>query len=65
MDSCRQALADCDAALAQDAQDADSLYGRGLAKLKTGDTADGNADIAAAKNIDGGIAETFARYGVK
>ena len=60
-----QALADYDAALAQNAKDADSLYGRGLAKLRSGDTARGNADLAAAKTIDGGIAETFARYGVK
>jgi tetratricopeptide (TPR) repeat protein len=60
-----QALADYDAALAQNAKDADSLYGRGLAKLRNGDAAGGNADIAAAKTIDGGIAETFARYGVK
>ena len=59
------ANADYDAALAQNAKDADSLYGRGLAKLRNGDAAGGNADIAAAKTIDGGIAETFARYGVK
>ena len=41
------------------------LYGRGLAKLKKGDSS-GNEDIAAAKalkrNYD--IAKEFARYGV-
>jgi len=47
------------------ANDAYSLNGRGLAKLRSSDTAGGNADLAAAKTIDGGIAEIFARYGVK
>jgi tetratricopeptide (TPR) repeat protein len=42
------------------------LYGRGAAKLKKGDTASGNADIAAAKAIKADIAEVFARYhGIK
>jgi hypothetical protein len=43
---------------------ASSLYGRGVARLKKGDRR-GSADIAAAKAIDGGIAEEFARYGVR
>ena len=41
------------------------FYGRGVARLGKGDIAGGNADIAAAKEIDPKIAETFARYGVK
>jgi hypothetical protein len=44
---------------------ASSLYGRGLAKLKKGDTAGGNADIAAAEAIEANIVEDFARYGVQ
>jgi tetratricopeptide (TPR) repeat protein len=45
------AIADYNTAVAQNAKDADSLYARGVAKLKKGDTAGGNADIAAAKAI--------------
>ena len=41
-----------------------SLYGRGMAKLKTGDTAGGQADIAASKAIKDVSAE-MAGYGVK
>jgi hypothetical protein len=43
----------------------DSLYGRGIAKLRKGDTSGGNADIAAAKAIKPGVVEDFTRYGVK
>jgi hypothetical protein len=39
-------------------------YGHGLAKMKKGDTAGGNADIAAAQKIATNIAADFARYGV-
>jgi tetratricopeptide (TPR) repeat protein len=42
-----------------------SLYGRGLAKLRKGDIAGGNGDIAAAKEIEPNIVEDFARYGVR
>jgi hypothetical protein len=42
-----------------------SLYVRGLSKLKTGDTAGGEADISAAKVLYKDIAEMYARYGVK
>jgi hypothetical protein len=45
-------------------KDAGSLYGRGMAKLKTGDTVGGNVDIAAAKAIKPEIAEEYAGYGV-
>ena len=40
--------ADFDAALKLDSRQPRSLYGRGTAKLKKGDTAGGNADLAAA-----------------
>jgi hypothetical protein len=48
-----------------DAKMAVSLYGRGLAKQKKGDRAGGNADIAAAKAIKAGIADEFAKHGLK
>ena len=38
---------------------------RGLAKLKSGDRAGGNADIAAAAALDPKIAAIYAGYGVK
>jgi hypothetical protein len=41
-----------------------SEYGRGFAKLKQGDLAGGNADIAAAKTIDQNIVEEFSHYGL-
>jgi hypothetical protein len=41
-----------------------ALYGRGFAKLKTGDRAGGNADITAAKKIEQNVAAEFARYGL-
>lgn len=41
-----------------------SLYGRGLAKLKSGDTAGGNADIVAAKAMNPKVADRYAKYGV-
>jgi hypothetical protein len=41
-----------------------ALYGRGFAKLKTGNTAGGNADIAAAKAIEQNITEKFDHYGL-
>lgn len=41
-----------------------ALYGRGFAKLKTGDRAGGNADITAVKKIEQNVAAEFARYGL-
>jgi tetratricopeptide (TPR) repeat protein len=52
-------------ALKLDAKLVESLYGRGVAKLRKGDIAGGNADMAAAKAIKPGIAEELARYGVR
>jgi tetratricopeptide (TPR) repeat protein len=54
-----------DAAVNQNAKDADSLFGRGMAKLKSGDSEGGNADIAAAKAIEADIADMFEGYGIK
>jgi len=61
----RQAIDDYGAAIAKNAKDADSLYGRGLARQKNGDAAGGDADIAAAKAIKPNIVDVFAGYGVK
>jgi len=43
---------------------ASALYGRGLAKLKKGETASGDADIDAAKAIKSNVADELARYGL-
>ena len=59
-----EAIADYDSALKLAPQLASSLYGRGAAKLKKGDTDGGNADIAAAKAIQADVADDFAGYGV-
>ena len=59
------AIEDYNEALRIDPKLASSLYGRGLAKLKTGDTTGGNTDIAAAKAIEANIVGDFARYGVR
>ena len=59
-----RAITDYDAELKIDPKYAGSLYGRGIAKLKKGDST-GNADINSAKAIQSDIAEEFAGYGVK
>ena len=56
---------DFEEVLHSNAQDAEALFGRGLAKSKAGDTAGGNADIALAKSLDPKVADTYAGYGVK
>lgn len=43
---------------------ASALYGRGLARMKKGDHAAGEADIAAAKALKADIVAEFSRYGV-
>ena len=57
------ALADYAAALAQDANDADSLFGRGIARLRLGDRKGGEADIAAAGAMMPDIVETYVSVG--
>ena len=44
---------------------AHALYGRGLAKQKKGDAADGSADMAAAKAIQADIAEEFRSFRIQ
>jgi tetratricopeptide (TPR) repeat protein len=62
-----KALSDYDAALTltKNPNNADWLYGRGLTKLKKGDTAGGNTDIELAKTIKADIAEDYRKYGIK
>jgi outer membrane protein OmpA-like peptidoglycan-associated protein len=66
------ALKDCNEALQRWPSYADALdsrgfvkllYGRGIAKKQTGDTAGGDKDIAEAKAIDPAIAAEFDRHG--
>src|SRR5882762_2996649 len=61
-----QAIVDYNAALARSPREPGSLYGRGLARLRAQRDPDGGrADLAAAKALDPGIAEEFARYGLR
>jgi tetratricopeptide (TPR) repeat protein len=59
------AIRDCDAALALRPTEWTSRYVRGVARLRTGDRAAGEADIAAARAADAKLVETYAGYGVK
>jgi tetratricopeptide (TPR) repeat protein len=63
------AIADYDTALTKfqvsQGFEAYSLYGRGIAKLRKGDVAGGNADIAAALERDRDMAGKMAKMGVK
>ena len=59
-----KAIAEFNASLKLDAKRARSLYGRGLAKGKSGDKT-GAADIEAARALQPGIADEFAGYGVR
>ena len=59
------AIDDYSSALKLDPKLASALYGRGLAKLKKGDTAGSDADIALANAFEPNIKAHFARYGVQ
>ncbi len=52
-----RAISDFDLAIKLDPKDATPLYNRGVAKINHGDKADGEADIAKAKEIDPGIGD--------
>jgi tetratricopeptide (TPR) repeat protein len=60
----RDALTDYDAVLKEMPMNSYSLYGRGVTKLRLGDRAGGNADIATAVAAEKGIRQEFAAYGV-
>jgi tetratricopeptide (TPR) repeat protein len=59
-----EALADYDAAVATDAEQASFLYGRGVARRRHGQTAEGDADIKRAKELSADIEAAYASYGV-
>jgi tetratricopeptide (TPR) repeat protein len=61
----RRAIADFDTVLRFDPRLASSLYGRALTKRRIGDVAGAGLDEAAAMGIEPGIAERFARYGLR
>jgi TonB family protein len=58
------AIDDYDKALALTPKSAEVLFGRGIAKLRTGDAAGGTADISAAKAIDSGVGAMFHHLGL-
>ena len=58
------ALNEYNAALDIDPNRALSLYGRGLAKIKNGDVAGGEADQRAAETINPEVAQQFSMYGL-
>jgi tetratricopeptide (TPR) repeat protein len=58
------ALSDYNAALNQAPAQAASLYGRGLVERRRGDAGKGDADIAAARQLQSDVGETFTRVGV-
>jgi tetratricopeptide (TPR) repeat protein len=60
----KEALADYEAVLKDSPTDSYSIFGRGVAKLRLGDTAGGNADIAAAVAMEKNLREEFAAYGL-
>lgn len=58
------ALADLDAALKADGKSAPWLYLRGIIRLRRGDRAGADADIAAARAIQPDIADEYGGYGI-
>ena len=60
-----RAITDYNAVLTVNARQAGSLYGRGVIKQKKGDATGAAADMAAAKENSPGIADEWAKYGVK
>jgi tetratricopeptide (TPR) repeat protein/predicted aspartyl protease len=59
-----KSIADYDAALKLNPQQARSLYGRGIAKIRKQRNAEGGADIAAAEKLAPKIADNFSRRGI-
>ena len=61
----KNAITDFDAALRVNPRLSSSLYGRGLAKQRTGSISEGNVDITNAKAMDPNIGQEFDSYGVR
>lgn len=53
-----------DEAVSQNPDNARVRYGRGIAALRLGGRTEGQADLAAAAEIDSNVAQTFANYGI-
>jgi hypothetical protein len=58
------AMADYNAVLAMNPVMASALYGRGLAKQRSGDASGSVTDMEAAKAIQADVASQFAKWGV-
>jgi Flp pilus assembly protein TadD len=58
------AINDYDAALGINPTMAGSLYGRGVARIKSGNLSEGNADIAEAMKLEPNVTERMARSGI-
>ncbi len=59
-----RSITDFDAALVTRPKDAGALYGRGVAKLRRGRTADGRADMATAKALSPTVVDAFQKLGI-
>jgi tetratricopeptide (TPR) repeat protein len=59
-----ESAADYGNVLQQRPKDAEALFGRGTIRLKRGDTAGGEEDIAAAKAVRASVVNMLSRYGV-
>jgi tetratricopeptide (TPR) repeat protein len=57
-----RAIVDYSAGLASNPRDAFLLYGRGIAKIRKGDSVGGSSDIASAITVTPNIAGEFARF---
>jgi tetratricopeptide (TPR) repeat protein len=60
----RRSISDYDEALKQDPKAAASLYGRGLAELRSGKSTAGQQDLASAAALRPNVADVFTRHGV-
>jgi tetratricopeptide (TPR) repeat protein/predicted aspartyl protease len=64
MGDLNDAIEDYDFALRANPRETTSLYGRGLAELRLGETTQGKTDLTAAEKLDSGVAGRFARMGL-
>jgi hypothetical protein len=62
--SCTCACADYDAVMRLQPKNASALYGRGVAKVHKGMSAEGQVDIAASKAVNPHVAEEAMKFGL-
>jgi hypothetical protein len=60
-----EALADYDASVRLGPEKPLAVNGRGMAKLRKGETEGGKADVEAAKVVWPGVVDFFVRYGIR